>query len=294
MTPLTVQSACAFRVLGDPILEDTSISMGGRLVLMGLQRFGRNGNPCFPSNEKIAKASGVSLATVKRALTELAKRGLIAIVTDDPSTPKGRRIDKLWMQDPSLHPTSNQMLPLEAQIEPLGDRLNLSTDLEAQIEPRPRGSNCASDLEAQFEPLVVLLERPRKTKTKTGESSSSVRLEGGGAKPEDPQVVEAVERARKLWPEDVATIAKKARQACKNFGPAEFLKGISIVEDRIRKKGGSPGWAYLLGVLKNGHAEGGLVMPSVAPRMALSPGYEHAAERRQMLARSQQTQGVKS
>jgi Helix-turn-helix domain len=145
-----------YRILSDVLLARKDISSPAIRVLLVLQRFGRDGRPCFVGNETLAQHSGLSVSTVKRVLVELVGLGLIAIATHDPRTPRGRRIVKIWMDDPALHPFPIQPADLEGQVDPLGDPRASGDGLEGQVDPRPRGSTWTSDLEGQVDPQGIV------------------------------------------------------------------------------------------------------------------------------------------
>jgi len=78
-----------FGALPDHIIEDPSIPMSEKCVLLALARHADKSNTCYPSQRKIAKYLGSCRKTVNRALNSLARKGFITItarVREDDST----------------------------------------------------------------------------------------------------------------------------------------------------------------------------------------------------------------
>jgi len=58
------------------VLSDPDLSASAKVVATALAGFGRNGN-CFPKIATVAKATGLSVRTVHRALAALKAKGLL-------------------------------------------------------------------------------------------------------------------------------------------------------------------------------------------------------------------------
>lgn len=97
-----------FRVIGDPLLADPSLSPTDKVVLMALQKGGWRDHRCWTSIETISEACGIPERTVQRSLARLKRHGDQALITMEkdanPANKTGRVISLLWMDDPNLHP----------------------------------------------------------------------------------------------------------------------------------------------------------------------------------------------
>lgn len=72
------------------VLEEYQGTTRQRLVLMALAKHANDdGSSCFPSVKKLAKVAGVCIATVQRALPELADQGAITILHKGGATGRG-------------------------------------------------------------------------------------------------------------------------------------------------------------------------------------------------------------
>jgi hypothetical protein len=132
--------SCHFRVLSDRLLADARIKPAAKLVLMALQKWGYGKDHCFASIETIAEDAGLGESTVRRSLVDLEKFGLIR-VEDDGTNRTGRRIVRLWMANPELHPVRAEDRPLGCQNETQGTLgVKMTPPLGCQIDTQENPS----------------------------------------------------------------------------------------------------------------------------------------------------------
>jgi Helix-turn-helix domain len=271
LKPASSVYSTTFRVISDKLLADDRLTPADKLVILALQKWGFGSDHCYPSIQTLASACCLSESQARNSLKKLAKLGLIRIETD-PTNRTTRRIVRLWMADPELHPIK---VAAPSTDPGLGCRKNTQGPLGVESAADLGCRKYTPALGVESTPERTLLREPLEGTTKTSESSlTSLPQEngperaGGDGGWRDYQRTTAIDLAVKLWPDELSdTMRSKAERLCEDFGPRNDLAALRLVET----SGKSRTWAYLVGIAKNSaKGDGPLAAPSKAKETSSS------------------------
>jgi hypothetical protein len=255
-SPSGIEYSCTFRVLSDHLLARKDLNGSDKILLMVLSRFGRGKPHCTVSVGRLAAEAGVSRKTVTRGLGRLDKLSLIRDVPDRGNVTR-RRIYKLWMDDPTIHPCKVQATGSPGQ----------------KVSTPGQDAPAVGTISPTREPLGEQVQRTAAAPGPQPDSSSSSRGEGEGKAPEaDPaELARVAARVGEVYGGDAEANTPRVAHLARKYPLAWIRRAIEDVARVAAKE--EIGWPLLPHILGTYRAEGGPPPPRKAKPKPPEPEY---------------------
>ena len=230
------------------VLRDKGFSPMAKFIFAVLCTFaGFDSRGCWPSNDAVAEAAGVSTSTVKRAYKELESRGVIArsgrINTDGGQSSSYTRI--VGHNAPCYEEGGSQVNPPSTDEPTPYSPVNHITKPMNDIKDSPTGEG---ELPG-YEDLPIAFPEPEQESTAS--RKDTIRLEEVPKAMKPTAEYFLLKTGRKILTEDEISAL---HELCANQYPARVQGEIDTACERFRRKGKSLEtltFVYIAGALRN-------------------------------------------